>query len=65
MVLTVEQIVAGGLCIGCGLCQAIAGATHIHVVMTAAGRERPIVRAALDESVLQRINAVCPGIRVQ
>ncbi len=23
--LTVEEIVAGGLCIGCGLCQAIAG----------------------------------------
>jgi coenzyme F420 hydrogenase subunit beta len=65
MSLSVEQIVAGGLCIGCGLCQAIAGPAHIQVVMTPEGRERPIVRTPLDGRVLERINAVCPGTRVE
>ncbi|MDB6083593.1 MAG: coenzyme hydrogenase [Gammaproteobacteria bacterium] len=65
MTLTVEEIVAGGLCIGCGLCQAIAGADRIRVAMTPEGRERPLVRAPLDAPTLERINAVCPGTRVE
>ncbi|HWJ36476.1 MAG TPA: Coenzyme F420 hydrogenase/dehydrogenase, beta subunit C-terminal domain [Steroidobacteraceae bacterium] len=65
MTLTVEQIVEGGLCIGCGLCQAIAGPDRIRVAMTPEGRERPVVRAPLDAPTLERINAVCPGTRVE
>jgi coenzyme F420 hydrogenase subunit beta len=65
MTLTVEQIVEGGLCIGCGLCQALAGPDHIQVTMTPEGRERPIVLSPLDEPTLARINAVCPGVRVE
>jgi coenzyme F420 hydrogenase subunit beta len=65
MTLTVEQIVQGGLCIGCGLCQAVAGADRIQVVMTPEGRQQPIVRAPLDAATLGRINAVCPGTRVE
>jgi coenzyme F420 hydrogenase subunit beta len=65
MTLTVEQIVEGGLCIGCGLCQAIAGPDRIRVFMTPEGRERPVVRRALDAVTLERINAVCPGTRVE
>jgi coenzyme F420 hydrogenase subunit beta len=65
MTLTVEQIVEGGLCIGCGLCQAIAGPDHIQVAMTPEGRERPIVRTPLAAATLERINAVCPGTLVE
>ena len=65
MLMTVDEIVAGGLCIGCGLCQAIAGAEHIRVVMTPEGRERPIVRGPLPAMALERINAACPGLRVE
>jgi coenzyme F420 hydrogenase subunit beta len=65
MTLTVEQIVEGGLCIGCGLCQAVAGPDHIQVVMTPEGRERPIVLMPLDERTLATINAVCPGVVVE
>jgi coenzyme F420 hydrogenase subunit beta len=65
MTLTVEQIVQGGLCIGCGLCQAIAGPDRIQVAMTPEGRERPMVRTPLDAATLARINAVCPGTRVE
>ncbi len=65
MTLMVEQIVEGGLCIGCGLCQSLAPPDHIQVVMTPEGRERPVVRVPLDPQTLERINAVCPGTRVE
>lgn len=65
MTLMVEQIVAGGLCIGCGLCQSIAPPDHIRIVMTPEGRERPLVEKALDAPTLKRINAACPGTRVE
>ena len=63
--LSLEEIVAGGLCIGCGLCQAVAGADEIQMVLTPEGRERPVARAPLDAALLARINAVCPGTRVE
>jgi len=63
--LSLEEIVAGGLCIGCGLCQAVAGAGEIQMVLTPEGRERPVARAPLDAALLARINAVCPGTRVE
>jgi coenzyme F420 hydrogenase subunit beta len=65
MTLTVEDIVKAGLCIGCGLCKAVAGAERIEIIMTAEGRERPVVRSPLDAPTLERINAVCPGTRVE
>jgi coenzyme F420 hydrogenase subunit beta len=64
MTLTVEQIVAAGLCIGCGLCRAIAGPDRLTIVMTPEGRERPSVRTPLDTATLEHINAVCPGTHV-
>ena len=64
-VLSLEEIVAGGLCIGCGLCQAVGGAGEIQMVLTPEGRERPVARAPLDAALLARINAVCPGTRVE
>jgi len=64
MTLTVEQIVGAGLCIGCGLCRAIAGPDRLEIAMTPEGRERPLVRTPLDAATLERINAVCPGTHV-
>jgi coenzyme F420 hydrogenase subunit beta len=63
--LSLQEIVEGGLCIGCGLCQSLAGADTIEIVLTPEGRERPIARVALDVDTLERINAVCPGTRVE
>lgn len=63
--LSLEEIVEGGLCIGCGLCQAIAGADRIRIVLTPEGRERPVARGHLDAATLKRINAICPGTRVE
>ena len=63
--LPLNEIVESGLCIGCGLCRAIAGPDKIAIVLTAEGRERPVARAELDAATLERINAVCPGTRVE
>ena len=60
----VERIVDSGLCIGCGLCQSIAGHDRIQVAMTPQGRERPQLRDSLDRQTLTLINAVCPGVTV-
>ena len=63
--LSLQEIVEGGLCIGCGLCRSVAGAGRIKIVLTPEGRERPMAPEALDEATLARINAICPGIRVE
>jgi coenzyme F420 hydrogenase subunit beta len=63
--LSLEEIVEGGLCIGCGLCQAVAGADRIRIVLTPEGRERPVARGRLDAATLKRINAICPGTRIE
>jgi len=60
--LTLEEIVECGLCIGCGLCQALVGADKIKIVLTPEGRERPVACNDLDDATLERINAVCPGL---
>lgn len=63
--LSLEEIVEGGLCIGCGLCRSIAGPGKIQMVLTPEGRERPVADGSLDAATLERINAVCPGTRVE
>jgi coenzyme F420 hydrogenase subunit beta len=62
--LTLDQIVENGLCIGCGLCRSIAGPDHVDLVTTPEGRERPLARRPLNRAMLERINSVCPGTRV-
>lgn len=60
----VERIVEAGLCIGCGLCQSLAGPARIRMTMTPEGRERPAVLAPLDRATLGLVNRVCPGLTV-
>jgi coenzyme F420 hydrogenase subunit beta len=63
--LQLDQIVQAGLCIGCGLCESIAGRERVAFVATEDGRERPVARAPLDIATLRAINAVCPGTRIE
>lgn len=60
--LTVREIVRSGLCIGCGLCQSIAGREKLALVMTPQGRERPRELSPPSNDELKLINAVCPGL---
>lgn len=63
--LTLDHIVQAGLCIGCGLCESLAGQERVRIVMTPEGRERPATEVPLDDATLALINAVCPGLRVE
>ena len=63
--LTIEEIVTQGLCIGCGLCQSIAGADTILLTMSGEGGERPKPLRPIPEPALRLINAVCPGLHVE
>ena len=59
------RIVEEGLCIGCGLCQAVAGADRVRVVKTASGYLNPVVIGDLDHETVDRIYDTCPGTRVE
>ena len=58
-------IVEQGLCIGCGLCQSVAGKNRVRVTKTLNGYLTPVVEAELDHETVDRIYAVCPGTRVE
>ena len=59
-----ETIVAHGLCAGCGLCESLAGRARVEMRITSFGQIRPTVKEPLAEAVMERIRAVCPGIRL-
>lgn len=63
-ILNIQEIVAGGLCIGCGLCVSMVKPNQLKLVLTPEGRERPVASGALDSVDLGKINAICPGRRV-
>jgi len=53
-----------GLCIGCGICQSVAGTDRIRVVKNQDGNLRPVISGELDEDLVDRIYDVCPGTHV-
>ena len=59
------RIVECGLCIGCGLCQSVAGPSRVQVLKTRSGYLAPVVVGDLDDETVDRIYAVCPGTRVE
>ena len=61
---SLETIVTHGLCIGCGLCESLAGSESVEMGVTSYGQMRPHVKEALDEPVIEQIRVVCPGIAV-
>ncbi|MEM9464608.1 MAG: Coenzyme F420 hydrogenase/dehydrogenase, beta subunit C-terminal domain [Actinomycetota bacterium] len=59
-----HAIVEQGLCIGCGLCEAIAP-DSIEVRKADTGFEVPFVIGDLDHATVDRIYDVCPGTRIE
>ena len=58
-------IVEQGLCIGCGLCQSVAGKNVVQVVKTTQGYEQPVVIGELDHQTVDKIYDTCPGTRIE
>ncbi len=57
-----EQVVANGLCSGCGLCESMAGSDHISMHVARSGYSRPKFRKELSPALEKKILAVCPGV---
>ena len=57
-----SDIVDNGLCIGCGLCQSIAGKDKIEVFMSSKGRLEPKEITKISPEIFDKILKVCPGV---
>jgi len=65
MVNNLSDIVDNGLCIGCGLCQSIAGKDKIEVSMSPKGRLEPKEVTKISPEIFDKILKVCPGVIVE
>lgn len=61
---SISDIVENGMCMGCGLCQSIAGRDRIAVTITPDGRQRPMQIAPIEPRDWAQIARTCPGINV-
>jgi len=59
-----ETIVEHGLCLGCGLCESLAGRETVEMGITSYGQMRPHVKGEVGAEAISTIRAVCPGIGV-
>ena len=60
-----SDIANNGLCIGCGLCQSVAGKDKIEISMTPKGRLEPKEISKISPEVFKKIVNVCPGTIVE
>lgn len=59
------EIVEHGMCIGCGICESMAGSSAVTMEVVENLFERPIATDKLSELAVDKIMNVCPGARVQ
>lgn len=60
----ISDIVTNGLCIGCGLCESVAGSENVQMTMTPEGRLRPMEIAPVQLEQVQQIYLSCPGTKI-
>ena len=59
-----EKIVDNGMCIGCGLCQSVAGEDKIKIQKSKSGMLVPFIVGDIDHELIDRIYDVCPGTHI-
>lgn len=59
------RIAQHGLCMGRGLCESVARANRISVVMPNNGYQRPVVGGALDHETVDPVYQICPAVRAE
>ena len=57
-----NQICANGLCIGCGICESLAGKDHVEMTMVEPGYLRPKTKQSIPSDLMERILDICPGV---
>ncbi|MFO0995135.1 MAG: Coenzyme F420 hydrogenase/dehydrogenase, beta subunit C-terminal domain [Alphaproteobacteria bacterium] len=57
-----DDIVRHGLCIGCGLCESMAGRERVAMTLVEPGQIRPLTRRPIEDGLMRRILDACPGI---
>lgn len=60
-----DAITVDGLCIGCGLCQALLGSNKVRLEKSDLGELRPQLRSTLTEAEIELIYDTCPGTRCE
>ena len=60
-----EKIIDDGLCIGCGLCTAIASEDAPPFGRDGEGEPRPFAGPALDDAVMDLVYDICPGFNLE
>lgn len=61
----IHKIIDYGLCLGCGLCEAITGRNKCVMVISPEGFYRPHFKTELKDSEIKEILECCPGIHVK
>lgn len=61
----IHKIIDSGLCLGCGLCEAIAGQEKCEMELSTEGFYRPHFKSAISNNEYKSILDCCPGIHVQ
>ena len=62
---SLKEIVENGLCLGCGLCQSVAGSDKVVMAyVDPPGYLRPRILAPLDRATEDAILETCPGVRL-
>ena len=62
---SLERVLRGNLCAGCGLCETIAASGKIAIVTSPDRYLRPRLEAPLSEDEDRSIRETCPGLRVE
>jgi coenzyme F420 hydrogenase subunit beta len=61
----IDSVVANGFCSGCAACAGIAGENTVKMSISRQGYLRPVFLNQLSPQQSEKINNVCPGIRIE
>ncbi len=61
---SIADVIRAGLCIGCGLCEAVTGA-RVRMIMTARGSLRPVPADGFEAHEETQLLSACPGVGVE